>query len=95
MSGDLCQKAPACSYNGNGNDRKFLYRRVREAPDYRHGVPAERFFIKGHQGVHCGDPVAPLGEPGGKDHVLLGLLYRLAVQYFYFNPVDWYVPPLQ
>ena len=45
--------------------------------------------------VHCGNLMAPLGEPGGKDHVFLGLRNRLAVQHFYFNPSDWCVPPLQ
>ena len=76
-----------------------IYRRsekkAQEAADGRHSILTERFFIKGHQVVHCGDLMAPLGEPGGKDHVLLGLRNRLAVQNLHFNSVDWYVPPLQ
>ena len=82
-------------FRPHGNDSEFLDRGVRKAADCRHGILAERFFIKGHQIIHCGDLVAPLGKPGGKDHVLLGLCNRLAVQNLHFNLVDWYVPPLQ
>ena len=46
MPGDLCQETPACAYNGNGNDREFLDRGVRELADRCYGIIAERLFIK-------------------------------------------------
>ena len=92
---DLRQKAPAGTDNGNRDYREFLDRGVRKAADGCHSIITERFFIKGHQIIHCGDPVASLGKPGGKDHIFLGLLHRLAIQNLHFNSVDWYVPPLQ
>lgn len=36
-----------------------------------------------------------LGKSCRKDHVFFCFRYRLAVQNFYFNLFNWYVPPLQ
>lgn len=36
-----------------------------------------------------------LGKPCRKDHVFFCFRYRLAVQNFYFDSFNWYVPPLQ
>ena len=95
MPGDLRKETPACAYNGNGDNREFLDRGVRELADRRYGIIAERLFIKRRQILHCIDLMPALGKPGRKHHVFLGLRHRLAVQNLYFNSVDWSVPPLQ
>ena len=90
---DLRQKAAARADHRHGDDREFLYGRVRQRNDPFKRVFLVGFFIQHQQIVHAVNLMPALRQPRGKDRMLFRLPDRAGVQNFNFNSFDRVFPP--